>query len=263
LIEQALLEARGVVCVDHFRARTTGDAMDRGRFAEKETAATLADHRPSRMIALRTESSSRVGSREQPRRLAIAKPKSQGLYPPTLAQIVYTVRRLIALESSGQAPTGTLGRKWAAFVGAAVGDTDDEQAVARGGRKLAHMTIAEDVRKVYLVACSVLRGTRDRDADPSAPIPNVHVLIRQMERRLKRVLRDWDRRNGLKRPRSHVDTIAAAMFRAGHPKNAPRFRDLRPDGEIALALVARKYGHPPGVIDRYAKEGRRFLKLPF
>jgi hypothetical protein len=34
LIEQALLETGVVVRVDHFRARATGDAVDRGRFSE-------------------------------------------------------------------------------------------------------------------------------------------------------------------------------------------------------------------------------------
>jgi len=143
-------------------------------------------------------------------------------------------------------------------VGAEVGDNDDEQAITRGARKLARMTIAEDVRKVYLVARSVLRGARDRDADQSAQIPNAGLLIRRIERRLKRVLRDWDRRKGLKRPQSHTGAIAAAMFHGG----SRRFKDLLPDGQIALELVSRKYGHPPDVIDRYAKEGRRFRKRP-
>jgi hypothetical protein len=186
---------------------------------------------------------------------------SPPLYQPTPALAAAVVRRLKADEDGGRIPVGTLGRKCAAFVGARVGD-DDEQAIARGTRRLSHMAIAEDVNKVYLVACSVLGGVRDRDADPSTPIPNVSAVIRRMESRLKRVLRDWDRRRDLPGPRSHTRAIEAAMFRAGFSKNAPRFMDLRPNGEIARELVALKYGPTPSVIDNYTKEGRRFRKRP-
>jgi hypothetical protein len=168
------------------------------------------------------------------------------LYQPTPAIAAAVVRHLKADEDGGRIPVGTLGRKWAAFVGAHVADDDDQQAIARGGRRLARMSIYEDLRKAHRVIRSVLRSTHDPRSQ-----------IRRVESRLKRVLRDWDRRLG-KGPQSHAATITKAMYPNGIKNGtagAPK--------EMAVEVIATKYGLDAGTTVNYAKEGGRFLKKPF
>jgi len=109
------------------------------------------------------------------------------------------------------------------------------------------MAIAEDVRKAHLVIRSVLRSTHDR-ADRRS-------LIRRVENRLTRVLRDWDRRRG-QGPQSHTSVITEAMFPRGFSAApaAPK--------ESAIELIATKYRLGFGTIRNYAKEGQHFRKHP-
>jgi hypothetical protein len=172
------------------------------------------------------------------------------LYQPTPAMAAAVVRHLKTDEDSGRIPVGTLGRKWAAFVGAQVNDDDDQQAIIRGSRRGLRMAIAEDVRKAHLVIRSVLRSTDRAD---------YRSQIRRLEGRLKpRVLRDWDWRRGLKSPQSYTATITKVMFpnglKNGHG-GAPK--------EMAEELIATKYRLDAGTTHNYAKEGLRLRKKPF
>jgi hypothetical protein len=168
------------------------------------------------------------------------------LYQPTAAIAATVVRRIKADEDGGRLPVGTLGRKWQAFIGAQVTDGDDQQALTRGARLVSRMGIWEDVRKARLVIRSVLRSTRDPRSQ-----------IRRVESRLKRVLRDWDRRLG-KGPQSHTSTITKAMYPNGTKNGiagAPK--------EMAVEVIATKYGLGAGTTVNYAKEGGHFRKKPF